>query len=403
MSQPLEGIRVIDWTIWQQGPVATAMLGDLGADVIKIEDRRGDPARGMSRIAGLSTKSSPGNFYFDTNNHNKRSLTVDLAQDAGKELIYRLVKTSDVLVHNFRRGVPERIGLDYATLSKHNPKLIYATASGYGPKGPDSAAPAFDRCGLARSGIMSTLGEPDMPPLMMMGGIADQTGAIMLSYAVLAALIARERLGIGQEVDVSQLGSMIHLQALNVAASLDLGQALPRKRRAEEGNPLSNHYQCKDGKWISFAMLQADRYWPTLCQAMGMHQYEKDPRFATMDKRSQNSKEIIPIMDRVFATKTRDEWMKQFQKAGGDLIYAPVNDINDVIRDPQVLENGYIADFDHPARGKVKMVGMPLHFSKTPAGIRLPAPELGQHTEEILLELGYNWDNITNLKDEGIV
>ena len=399
---PLEGIRVIDWTIWQQGPVATAMLGDLGADVIKIEDRRGDPGRGMSRIAGLSTGRSPGNFYFDTNNRNKRSLTVDLAQEEGKEIIYCLVGRSDVLVHNFRRGVPERIGMDYATLSKHNPKLIYATASGYGPKGADSTAPAFDRCGLARSGIMNTLGEPDMPPLMMMGGIADQTGAIMLAYAVLAALIARERLGVGQEVDVSQLGSMIYLQALNVAAALSLGQPLPRRRRAEEGNPLSNHYQCKDGKWIALAMLQADRYWPTLCQTMGMQEHEKDPRFAAMDKRSENCRAIIAIMDRVFATKTRKEWMTEFEKAGG-LIYAPVNDIQDVICDPQVLANGYITDFEHPERGKVRMVGVPLQLSKTPASIRSAAPELGQHTEEVLLELGYDWEAITSLKDRGVI
>ncbi len=400
--QPLQGIRVIDWTIWQQGPVATAMLGDLGADVIKIEDRVGEPARGMSRIAGLSTQRAAGNFYFDNNNRNKRSITVDLSQNEGKEIVYRLAAKSDVFVQNFRKGVAERIGLDYGTLSKHNPKLIYATASGYGPKGPDSAMPAFDRCGLARSGIMSTLGEPDMPPLMMMGGIADQTGATMLAYAVLAALVARERLGIGQQVDVSQLGSMVHLLSLDIAAALQLGEPLPRHRRTHEGNPLSNHYQCGDGKWIALAMLQADRYWPVLCRAMGMQEYESDARFKTMEVRSKNCHIIIDIMDCVFATKSRQEWLERFAAVGG-LIYAPVNTIKDVMSDPQVLENGYITDFEHPSLGRIKSVGIPLHFSRTPASIRMPAPELGQHTEEVLLELGYDWEDISSMKDKGVV
>lgn len=401
-AAPLQGIRIIDWTIWQQGPVATAMLGDLGADVIKVENIAGDPARGMSRIAGLSTKKAAGNFYFDNNNRNKRSITVNLSTDEGKQIIYRLTEKSDVLVHNFREGVAERNGVDYDMLCQYNPKLIYAVASGYGPSGPDSSAPAFDRCGLARSGIMTTLGEPDMPPLMMMGGIADQIGAIILAYAVLSALVARERSGIGQKVEVSQLGSMIHLQSLNLAAALQLGQPLPRRRRAHEGNPLSNHYQCGDGKWISLAMLQADRYWPTLCKALGIEQYQNDDRFKTMDVRSQNCEEIISILDRAFATRDRAAWIRSFKEAG-DLIYAPVNDIWDLTSDPQVLENGYITDFDHPASGRTKMVGIPVHLSKTPGSIRIPAPELGQHTEEVLLELGYGWADISSLKDKGVI
>ena len=400
--QPLQGIRVIDWTIWQQGPVATAMLGDLGADVIKIEGKVGEPARGMSRIAGLSTKSVTGNFYFENNNRNKRSMTVDLSKDEGRQVIYRLAEKSDVFVHNFRKGVAERIKLDYDTLCKYNSKLIYATASGYGPKGPDAALPAFDRCGLARSGMMTTLGEPDMPPLMMMGGIADQSGAIMLAYAVLAALVARERLGVGQRVDVSQLGAMIGLLGLDISAALQLGQALPRHRRTHEGNPLSNHYQCGDGKWMALAMLQADRYWPTLCRAMEMGEFENDPRFKTMEVRSKNCETIIGIMDKVFGSKPRDEWLKRFAVAG-DLIYAPVNTLKDVISDPQVLANGYITEYEHPSLGKTKCVGVPLHLSKTPAGIRMPAPELGQHTEEVLLELGYTWDDISSLKDKDVV
>jgi len=404
MKMPLSGVRVLDWTIWQQGPVASAMLGDLGADVIKIEDRvGGDPGRGMTRIAGLSTKlAAEHNFYFENNNRNKKGITIDLKQEKGREIIYRLAEKADVFVQNFRQGVAQRLGLDYATLVKYNPQLIYATASGYGPKGPDSTMPTFDRMGLARSGMMTVLGEPDMPPLMIMGAIADQMGAIMLAYAVLAALVARERLGVGQEVDVSQLGSMIQLQGLTVAAALSLGRPFPRRKRTQEGNPLSNHYQCGDGKWISLAMLQADRYWSDFCRALGVQDLEKDPRFHNMEARSQHCEEFIATLDKVFATKPRDEWIK-ILKETGDLIYAPVNDILDVTQDPQVLANDYITDFDHPVFGKMKVVGTPILFSKTPASLRLPAPEFGQHTEEILLEAGYSWEDIAQLKEQQII
>src|SRR5262245_64704512 len=226
MPMPLDGIRVIDWTIWQQGPVCSAMLGDLGADVIKIEERvGGDPGRGMAKLSGIDLSDRP-NFYFEANNRNKRGLTVNLKKPEGREIIYRLVEKADVFVQNFRKGVAGRLGLDYAALRRHNPKLIYATASGYGPEGPESGDPSFDYLGQARSGIMLAAGEPDMPPLAIAGGIADQMGAIMLAYGILAALHARERFGIAQEVDASHLGSMTWLQGLSVAARLMMGMAI---------------------------------------------------------------------------------------------------------------------------------------------------------------------------------
>ncbi|MFP8879789.1 MAG: CoA transferase, partial [Myxococcota bacterium] len=182
MAMPLEGIRVIDWTIWQQGPVCSAMLGDLGAEVIKIEERvGGDPGRGIIKMSGADMGDRP-NFYFEANNRNKKSLTLDLNQPEAREIVYGLVAKSDVFVQNFRKGVAARLGIDYATLRKHNEKLIYASATGYGPDGPSSAEPSFDQLGLARSGIMMAAGEPDMPPLAIAGGVADQMGAVMLAY-----------------------------------------------------------------------------------------------------------------------------------------------------------------------------------------------------------------------------
>jgi len=284
MATPLEGIRVLDWTQWQMGTVASAMLADLGAEVSHIGERgRGDPGRGMGAAGGAGLDLPGGrNAYFEYVNHNKKGIAVNFKKEEGKEIIYRLVRNSDIFVHNFRQGVPERLGLGYDTLSQYNPKLIYAALSGYGPKGPEAQEPAFDYLGLARSGMMTLVGAPGTPPPGFSGGIADQMGAIMAAYGMLAALIARERLGIGQKIDVSHLGSMMALEGLAIAFRLFTGRDMPRKNRPKEGNPLWNHYLCADGKWIVLGMLQADRYWPAVCKGLGIEHLEKDPRFENM-------------------------------------------------------------------------------------------------------------------------
>jgi len=403
MPLPLEGIRVVDWTIWQQGPVAAAMLGDLGADVIKIEEREsGDPGRGLMRMAGLDLSGRP-DFYVEANNRNKRGMTLDLKKPEAREIVYALVARSDVFLQNFRKGVAERIGLGYDTLKTHNPRLIYASATGYGSSGPDSGDPSFDYLGLARSGIMLAAGEPGMPPLAIAGGIADQMGAVMLAYGVLAAIIARDRFGIGQKVDASHLGSMTWLQGLSVAASTMMGSPIPRQARASATNPLWNHYRCSDDRWIALAMLQPDRYWTDLCRAIGAEEAATDPRFRTMRDRSANAAETVALLDQIFATKTRDQWM-EILRVGGDFIFTPVNGVEDLKDDPQVVANHYVADFSHPAHGQVKVGGVPVDLSETPGSIRQPAPEFGQHTEEILTELlGYSWEEVARLREAEII
>src|SRR5262245_66306123 len=306
MTMPLDGIRVIDWTIWQQGPVASAMLADLGADVIKVEERTGgDPGRGMLRSAGLDLSGVP-NFYFEANNRNKRSLTVDLKKPEGMAIVRRLAERADVFVQNFRKGVADRLGLGAAVLRERNPRLIYASATGYGPEGPESADPSFDYLGLARSGIMLSCGEPDDPPLAIAGGIADQMGAVILAYGVLAALLARAKTGHGQDVDASHLGSMAWLQGLGLSARLMLGRALPRVHRRYATNPLWNHYQCADGEWLALSMLQADRYWPRLCEVLGVPEAATDERFASMLARMANAGDCVALLDDTFVRKPLD-------------------------------------------------------------------------------------------------
>ncbi len=405
MPAPLEGIRVLDWTIWQQGPVASVMLADMGAEVIKIEERgSGDPGRGLTRSRGISLELPQGRgAYFESNNRNKKGIALDLKKEKGREIIYRLVEKSDIFVQNFRQGVAERLGMDYKSLVKHNPKLIYANASGYGPKGPDSAEPSFDYLGLARSGIMNIVGEPDMPPLGMVGGIADQTGAIMLAYGISMALIARERFGAGQELDVSHLGSMIWLEGLNVSTFLLVGKELPRHKRSEALNPLWNHYRCKDSRWIALAHLQPDRYWADFCAAMGSPELASDPRFADMNDREKNHKELIPILDAIFSRRPLAEWMKILEEKG-DFIYCPVQRVSDLPSDPQAVENKYIQGYRHPVLGDIRVTGIPVALSETPGSIRLPAPAFGEHTEEVLtMVAGYSWEEIAALKEEGVI
>ncbi|MGC1400967.1 CaiB/BaiF CoA transferase family protein [Candidatus Binatus sp.] len=404
MSGPLDGIRIMDWTIWQQGPVATQMLADLGAEVIKIEEReRGDPGRGITAVAGSGTVKSGRNYYFEANNKHKKSIALNLKQPAAREIVHRLTARSDVFVQNFRKGVAKRLGLGYADLAVHNPRLIYASASGYGPEGPDSGEPSFDYLGQARSGIMNAIGSGTTTPTYVYGGIADQMGAVMLAYGVLAALFARERTGIGQEVDASHLGSMMALQGLNVVARTIMGKEFPRNTRANAYNPLWNHYRCADDKWISLAMLQPDRYWRDFCEVLGKPELIADPRFAEVKIRGKNSAALIAIFDDVFATRPRDEWMRVL-KGRGDFIYTIVNSVSDLPDDPQVRANDYVVDYNHPALGNLTLLGMPVKLSATPGEPRGHAPELGEHTELLLTEmLGYSWDDVARLREANVI
>jgi crotonobetainyl-CoA:carnitine CoA-transferase CaiB-like acyl-CoA transferase len=404
MAMPLDGIRVIDWSIWQQGPVCSSMLGDLGAEVIKLEERgTGDPGRHLLRVGGADTSNRP-NWYFEANNRNKKSLALDLKRPEAREIVYALARRSDVFVQNFRKGVAARLGLDYDALRRVNPRLVYASATGYGPEGPDSGEPSFDLLGLARSGLMLAAGEPDMPPLGIAGGIADQMGGVMLAYGVLAALLARERTGEGQAVDASHLGSMAWLQGLSVSCKLMAGFAFPRSFRARAFNPLWNHYRCADGKWLALAMLQPDRYWADFARAIGRPDLATDPRFESSAARAKHAPACVAILDEAFASRPRAEWLQVLREDAGDFIVTHVNAVDDLPEDPQVRANDYVVQFDHPDHGRTQMLGVPVRLSATPGAVRTPAPELGQHTEEVLLEvLGFEWEQIGRLREQGVI
>jgi len=391
------------------------MLADLGADVIKIEDRvKGDPMRGLAQVTQGQTlpraaaTSSAGearanaNTAFYISNRNKKSIGVDLTKGRGKDIVYRLIEKADVLVHNWRPSAAKRRGMDFETVAKYNPRLIYVAASGWGPEGPESEEAAMDGAALARAGMMYLWGSPDMPPVQSFAGLADMTGATMMTVAVLSALLARDRGAPGQKVDVSLLGSLVALEAPSMQLQLTRGWEGSRVDRARAWNPLNTYYRCADDKWVLLCMLQADRYWPKMCQILGIPELEQDPRFDSMLVRAQNAEELITILDTIFSSKPRAEWIRRFRE--GDLIFAPVQTIAEVIDDPQVIANDYIVDFDHSEWGKARTVGIPYRFGDTPAlALGMQAPEFAQHTEEILLEMGYTWEEIAHLKDEEVI
>lgn len=399
MTTPLEGVKVLDLTIWQQGPVASAMLADMGADVIKIEQPvQGDPGRGLV----WASDKSPLNTYFECHNRNKRGLAVDLTKEKGQQILHRLVKNADVFIHNLRPSAIKKMKADYPNLSQINPRLIYASGNGYGSQGPDVAKASFDIVAQGRGGLLSIAGEPDQPPpLIQVIGAADWVAAAMLSYGIMVALFTREKTGIGQEVEVSLLGSQAALNQLALQRYLFSGRSPVKVSRKSVSNPLWNSYQAGDGKWLILAALQADRYWADFCKILGLENARDDPRFNVIPNRRKNSTALIAILDQAFLKKTRNQWIKEFEKA--DIPCGQVNDFEDLSKDPQMKANDYIADFNHPTAGPIKLVGIPVKLSKTPGSIRKGAPELGADTEEILLENGFSWDDIGKFREEQVI
>jgi len=395
MAGALDGVRVLDFTVFQQGPQATMVMADMGADVIKVEPPMfGDFGRllamwGPDRLSG----------YFLAHNRGKRSITVQLKTDEGREIVRRIIPRVDVMVHNFRPGVMERLGLGYGDARQLNERIIYAHASGWGDAGPKATHPAFDIAAQARSGLMSMTGEADGGPLPVGVAAADYVGAMNLAVAIVAALYARETTGVAQKVETSLLGSAIALQAWELQYYMLSGVM----RRAGRGHPylptIWRTFQTKDG-WAVIGGVGDDR-WPALCRAVGMPELEDDERFNNALLRIKNIDALYALLDDRFTGKTTAEWIEVLE--AHDMICAPCAGYADLVHDPQALENGYLLTVEHPTNGPTQIVGFPWKFSETPARAAPAAPELGQHTEEILLSLGYSWEEIGGLKDVGAI
>jgi len=394
MDYPLEGIRVVDFTQYQQGTVCTLMLADWGADVIKVEPHGvGDPGRTI----GPRGPKGLGSGYFEANNRNKRSIVVDVKKEKGKELIYKLVKTADIFAQNFRPGVIERLGFGYEALFQVNPRIICLNGSGFGRRGPLRARPGYDMVGQAMGGIMSIVtGSPYSPPQMVAAGVCDQTGGFLLGFGAVLALFDRERTGQGQEVDMSLINSALALQGCAFQASLLAGQ-LPKMRGRITPAVFSAGFKAEDSK--SFIVQATDKEKrEKVFEIAGL---DKDlNRFDTWEKIEQSHEGALDALEAAFATKPRDEWLKQLVEA--DIVCAPVYTHAEIAADPVVIENEYVVEVNHPTEGPIRVLNNPVQLSKRQPKIGV-APEHGQHTDEILREAGYSEAEITDLRKQEVI
>jgi crotonobetainyl-CoA:carnitine CoA-transferase CaiB-like acyl-CoA transferase len=396
-KKALAGIKVVEVAQWVAAPAAGALLADWGADVVHIEHPvTGDSMRGLSNVGGLAV-----DWLFELDNRNKRSMTLDISRKEGQLVLYKLIEKADVFITSLRPSELERYNLEYAALSRINSRLVYASLTGYGNKGPDKERRGYDVSAFwARSGFMACIKEPDRPPLYSRGGMGDHTSSIAMACGITTALYARERTGVGQEVDVSLYNTGVWVLSVDMSCALSTGEYAPLRRRSETP-AMTNVYQTKDNKWIYFVHLQQDPYWSGFCKALGLEHIEKDGKFSSMMPRMMNNDELVALVEQSIAKRTLEEWKPILDEH--QLIYAPAQDPTDVAKDEQAWANDFFAEVEHPTLGKMQLVANPIKLSKMPSSIRTTAPQSGQHTEEVLLENGYTWDDIARFKEQGLI
>ncbi|MFQ6080080.1 MAG: CaiB/BaiF CoA transferase family protein [Candidatus Bathyarchaeia archaeon] len=387
----LDGIRVLDLTRLLPGDYCTLLLGDMGAEVIKVEEPRlGDYIRWLPPlIRGQS-------IFHLMLNRNKKSMKLNLKSEKSREVFYRLVERSDVVVEGFRPSVVKRLGIDYDSVSEANPHIVYCSMSGYGQDGPYRDKPGHDVNYLGYGGVLSLVGPTNSAPVIPGIQIADLTTALMAATAILAALLAREKMGRGQYIDVSFLDVTVSLTVLPAASYFAEGRP-PRPGRwwLNGGYPCYNVYETKDGKYITIGCIE-ERFWANLCRALGVVDFVKY-QYAGEDK----LEEMFEVIRNIFKSRSLDEWLRVLPKE--DVPCGPVYELSEVFEDPQILYRKMIMEVEYPAVGKIKQLGTPLKFSETPCEIRSPPPRLGEHTEQILRWLGYGEGEISDMREKGVI
>jgi crotonobetainyl-CoA:carnitine CoA-transferase CaiB-like acyl-CoA transferase len=396
----MEGVRVVELGVWVAGPAAGLVLADWGADVVKIEPPGiGDPARTFSKMLGGDL---PFNPPFEMDNRGKRSIGLDLSQEAGRELARELVAGADVFLTNVRPAALGRAGLDAETLLAANPRLVYGLITGYGLGGPDGDKPAYDISAFwARSGVAGALTREGQVPPFQRGGMGDHGAGMTLAGAISAALFRRERTGKGQLVTTSLLRHGLYTISFDLSIALRFGVAVGAADRETMGNPTVNVYRDKDGRWFWIVGLEGARHWPPLCRSVGHPEWIEDARFAAPGDRAANAAELIAQLDAIFATKTREEWGAIFD-AEHDMWWAPVQSIDEVVNDPQVHAAGGIVDVPD-GEATSPFPATPADFGDTPWSPGPMAPERGQHSDEVLRELGRDDAAIAALRAQGAV
>ena len=396
MNQPLNGIRVLDLTHVLAGPFCTQILGDLGAEVIKIERPGvGDPTR---RMPPHTMKDQSA--YFMALNRNKKSLTLDLKAPEGKEIFYGLTRKADVVMNNFTPGTMEKLGLGYEDLKKINPKIVWASVTGYGQTGPYRERPSYDIIVQAMGGAMSYTGEPGKPPVRCGIPIGDLGGAVFAVIGILSALVSRSMTGEGRMVDISMLDVQIALHTYRAKYYFVAGEIPQPVGTAHVSNVPLRAYRTKDSALVIEAYI--DHFFRNLCKNMDMEKLADDSRFSTRAKRLENREELDRILEEAFLKKTTDEWLELFVKL--EVPAGPINTVDKAVADPQVLSRNMVVEIDSPHVGRTKDVGSPIKVSGVDQVKYVHPPALGEHTEQVLKDmLGYSAEKIAALRKQKVI
>ena len=394
MPQALADLKILDLSRVLAMPYCSMMLGDLGAEIIRVERPGvGDETRhwGPPWAGELSA-------YYLVTNRNKKCITVDLKKKEGQEIIRRLAQRSDILLENFLPGDLAKMNLGYEDIRAINPKIIYASVTGYGQTGPYRDLPGFDFILQAQGGLMSIIGEEDGPPMKVGVAIVDITAGLFACSAILAALHYREKTGEGQYIDMALLDAQVAWLA-NQASNYLISGKVPRRMGNAHPNIVPYEaYETKDGTYIALGVGN-DNQWQKFCKRARLENLIHDPRYATNPKRVENRKELVSFLQEIFRQKTSAEWLRVLAEA--EVPCGPINTIDRVFADPQVLARGMLVEMEHPATGKYRVVGSPMKLSETPVQYKTPPPRLGEHTEEVLREiLGYEPAQISRLREE---
>ena len=391
MSGALSGIKIVETASYVTGPFASQLLADMGAEVIKIEEpKRGDPFRGWGERNYAAT--------FCSLNRNKKSVTLDLRTEEGRDVVLELAKNADALIQNFRPGVMEKYGLGYEMVKAINPKIVYCSISGFGPKGPYRNMPGYDTIGQARSGILSLVTDPGKPQGMGIS-FSDHLTGMYACYGVLAALMNRMLTGEGQHVETSLLRASVSFVGENAARFFETGHVPRRKHRTTTAGVFA--FEDRDGLPFVLHMSSPDKFWLGLFDVVGKPEWAQDARLNNRKGRVENYDLLVERLTPIFRSGRRDEWLKRLIEK--DVPAAPINTLDEVFADPQVKTYGFPIEVEHPKMGKVKLVGNAVDMSRTPPSIDSPPPVLGEHTEEILNSLGYDTAALASLRNKGVI
>jgi len=404
MARELQGIRVIEVGGAVAVPIVGMLMGSWGAEVIHVEPpEKGDNWRHVlgEGMAGWA-KPNPVNYYWEHADRNKKSLALNLASPEGQEILRKLAETADVFLNNLRPYEMEKFHLTYEILSKVNPRIIYANLTGYGQRGPEKNTGGYDSVAFwARSGVMDLMHDVGIAPNISRPGYGDSITALSLLAGIMSALFIREKTGVAQELEISLYNTAVWALGFDIAGCLVTGEDAVRPQRKTMGNPIRNVYETADHRWIMLGMTNAQHYWPEFCSAIDHPELENDPRFATYEARFKHAEELVTILDGIFLSRTYSEWIETLSRS--KIVWSPVTTPLEVTRDPQALDNEFFVDWEHPEYGRMKVLNNPIKLSETKAEITTAAPRLGEHTEEILRDLGYAETEIKAMKASGAI